>query len=172
MRIVSIFGQNLYAFHYSGEIDNEYDKLIEQWTSPKYLLDFAKTNGILNIPKFIEQRLEDAEQIIDIIEEIGNNSLKLETFFRTLNDNETGFTILSLQKGKTYQKYRKNSLRVYAIRIDDNCFVITGGAIKMSDKMKDHNDTLEELKKLNKAKDYFAANDVHDIDSFSELINE
>ena len=61
---------------------------------------------------------------------------------------------------------------MYAIRIDNNCFVITGGAIKMSQKMQDHKDTQEELKKLNKAKDYLADNDVHDIDSFTELINE
>jgi hypothetical protein len=172
MKIVSIFALRLFALHYSCEEDDEYNRLIEQWTSPKYLIDFANANGLINTPKFVEERIEDAEQIIDIIDEIENSGLKLETYFRALNDNEIGYTILSLQKGKTYHLKRKNNLRLYAIKIDDDCFIITGGAIKMSQKMQDHNDTLVELKKLNKAKDYFVANDVHDIDSFTELINE
>lgn len=172
MEIVSIFAPRLFAFHYSGETDNEYDKLIEQWTSPKYLTDFAKANDIFDIQKFVEERIEDAEQIIDIIDEIENSGLKLETFFRALNDNEIAYTVLSLQKGKTYHRKRKNSLRLYAIKIDNNCFVITGGAIKMSQKMQDHKDTEEELKKLNHAKNYLTANGVQDADSFTELINE
>ena len=109
MKIVSIFVHHLFAFHYSGEADNEYDRLIEQWTSPKYLTDFAKANGIFDLQNFVEERIEDAEQIIDIIDEIENSGLKLEAFFIALNDNETGYTILSLQKGKTYHRKKKTA---------------------------------------------------------------
>ncbi|NLA24310.1 MAG: hypothetical protein GX879_05015, partial [Bacteroidales bacterium] len=66
----------------------------------------------------------------------------------------------------------ENQLRYYAIKIDDNCFLITGGAIKMSQKMQEHPDTNNELKKLNKAKEYFKEIGVFDAESFYELLNE
>ena len=75
-----------------------------------------------------------------------------------------------MQKGKI-EEY-KNTLRIYAIKIDENCFLITGGAIKMSQKMQDHPDSNNELSKINKAKEYLKDNDVVDEDSFYEFIKE
>lgn len=73
--------------------------------------------------------------------------------------------MLSLQKGKI----KRNQLRLYAIKIDDDCFVITGGAIKMSQKMDEHEDTALELVKLNNARIYLNSKDVFNQDSFFEL---
>ena len=56
--------------------------------------------------------------------------------------------------------------------LDENCFVITGGAIKMSQKMQDHPDTNNELEKLMEARRYLKSNDVFDDDSFFELLTE
>ena len=61
---------------------------------------------------------------------------------------------------------------MYAIKIDANCFVITGGAIKMSQAMQDHPDSNNELAKIKAAKEYLQENSIFDIDSFYELINE
>lgn len=69
-------------------------------------------------------------------------------------------------------KIKKNRLRFYAIKLDANCFVITGGAIKMSQKMQDHPDTNNELIKLKKARAYLNINGVFDEDSFYELLIE
>jgi len=59
-----------------------------------------------------------------------------------------------------------------ALKIDDDCYLITGGAIKMSQKMGDHPDTAKELVKLQNARSYLNQNDVFDQDSFLELINQ
>ena len=168
MKIDAIFALTLFAFHYSGEVDNEYDRLMDNWTDVSYLRKYAKDNAIENINQFVKDRLNDAEQIQDVLEEITTNNQPLEFYFRTLFDTESGIKILSLQKGKI----ENNGIRVYAIKIDANCFVITGGAIKMSQAMQDHPDSNNELAKIKAAKEYLQENSIFDIDSFYELINE
>lgn len=168
MKIVPIFADKLFAFHYENEVDNEYDRLMELWTDVKCLKEFAISNNIANQILFIKSILNDAEQIQDLLEEIVSHEDHFEYYFRPLHDTEIGFRILSLQKGKI----KKNQLRLYAIRIDENCFVITGGAIKMSQKMQDHPETNNELEKLNSARSFLKDNEVLDSDSFYELLNE
>lgn len=50
--------------------------------------------------------------------------------------------------------------------------MITGGAIKMSQKNDDHPDTKNEMKKINRVKQFLQAHDVFDEDSFYELLIE
>lgn len=168
MIIFNIFAEQLFAFQYQGEDDNEYDRLMELWTDVYYLREYAKSNKIQNIDQFVKNRLKDAEQIQDLLEEITTNKEPLEYYFRPLFDSENGIKILSLQKGKI----QKNGIRLYAIKIDDNCFVITGGAIKMSQTMQGHPDSNQELIKIQQAKTFLQDNDVFDKDSFYEFINE
>lgn len=165
MKIDCIFAEQLYAFRYEGEEDHEFNRLMELWTDVSYLRECAIKNKVTDIDVFVNQILKDAEEIDDFINELAKNNEPYTFYFQPLQDSEFG-KILARQKGKK----RKNNLRIYAIKIDDNCFVITGGAIKMSQKMQDHPDTAEELKKLNWAKDYLSDNGVFDSDSFFELI--
>jgi hypothetical protein len=168
MKIDAIFAPSLFAFHYSGEVDNEYDRLMDHWTDVSYLRKYAKDNAVANINQFVKDRLKDAEQIQDVLEEITINNQPLEFYFRTLFDTEAGIKTLSLQKGKII----KNGIRIYAIKIDTNCFVITGGAIKMTQTMQDHPDSNNELTKIKTAKEYLQQHSIFDTDSFYELINE
>lgn len=172
MRIVSIFADKLFSFHYEDQEENEYDRLIERWTDVNYLFEFGKMNvENYNINRYVKSRLEDAEQIINLIEDISNDSnAKLEMFFRPLSNSEYTSKTLSLQKGKTSHWYRKNDLRFYAIKIDENCFVITGGAIKLSQVMQENEYTQAELVKLKRCRAYLKENGVYDNESFFELI--
>ena len=63
-------------------------------------------------------------------------------------------------------------LRVYAIRLEKNVFVITGGAIKLTHTMQDRLHTQEELNKLNQCRQYLLDNGVFDSDSFISMIEE
>jgi len=167
MKIVPIFAKKLFAFHYDDEVFNEYERLMNLWTDIEYLRNFAIENNVKEKKTFIENVKENAEYIQDIMEDISMDKGRLEHFFRQLNDLETGERELSLQKGKLSQC----ELRLYAVKIDNNLFVITGGAIKLKHiiKMDDHPDTFKEKKKLHKARDYFRENGVFDEDSFYEL---
>ena len=70
------------------------------------------------------------------------------------------------------QKGRKNYLRIYALRIDKNCFVITGGAIKFTHLMQDRKHTQLELNKIEMCRNYLKENGIIDADSFYEFLNQ
>lgn len=167
MKIVRIFTDQLFAFHYSGELDNEFTRLMELWTDVSFLIQFAKKNNILNVESFVQAVLEDAEQIQDFLENLYQNKEPYGWYFEPLQESEKSKS-LAFQKGKV----KRNILRYYALKLGDNCFVITGGAIKISQKMQDHPDTNEELIKLKKARLFLKQNGVFDEDSFFELIIE
>jgi hypothetical protein len=166
MKIVAIFAEKLYAFQYDGEVENEYARLLDLWRDVVYLREYAKQNNITNVREFINQIREDVEYIRELFAKITKNCLPFEDFFMPLDNLQTRTKVLSLQKGKRYK------LRIYAIKIDENLFVITGGAIKLVFKMSEHYDTKNEKIKLEFAKNYFQQNSVFDNDSFYELINE
>lgn len=164
MKIVAIFAGKLYTCQYDGV--SEYTRLTDSWTDISHLRKFAKENNISNIKRFTEEIIEATEYIQDKLAYIDKSNIPLESFFMPLDNLETRKKVLSLQKGKRY------SLRIYAIKIDENLFVITGGAIKLVFKMKDHADTRREKEKLESAQAYFRLKGVFDNDSFYELINE
>jgi hypothetical protein len=167
MKIVPIFADKLFAFHYKGEAVNEFDRLMDLWTDIAFLIDYLKENNITNVKKIVKDILQDAEQIQDFLDNISQNKEPYGFYFEPLQNSERN-KLLAFQKGKI----KENILRYYAIKLDENCFVITGGAIKMSQKMQEHPDTTNELKKLEKARAYLKQNGVFDEDSFFELLIE
>jgi len=167
MKIVRIFANQLFAFKYENEADNEYDRLMELWTDVTFLRSYAKMNNIDDVSSFINEILQDAEQIQDFLENLNQDKQPYGFYFEPIQDTERN-RLLSFQKGKI----KKNRLRYYAIKLDANCFVITGGAIKMSQTMKEHPDTANELIKLKRARAYLNENGVFDDDSFYELLIE
>ncbi|MDP1814106.1 MAG: hypothetical protein Q8K92_06620 [Leadbetterella sp.] len=176
MRIETIFAQQLFAFVLPDgeEVSplNELDRLLELWTDTEYLFQFAKDNltGI-NIAKYVRERQEDVEQIQDIIEKISKDeTLKFETFFQPLHNEEYQVKSLSLQKAKTKHGHRRNELRLYAIKIDENCFVITGGAIKLTQAVQEHPLTAVEFEKLKICRQFLKDNGVFDDNSLYEFI--
>lgn len=176
-KIVPIFADTLFAFRYDGEDDNEYDRLMELWTDTNYLREFAIDNSFYlkefiakdessRYKKFIKKVLDEAREIQDILDEIETKGERLEMYFSRLHDSELGVRVLSLQKGKI----QRGILRIYAVKIDENCFIITGGAIKLWQKMSDHYTTLNERNKLAKAKALLESLGATDKDSFFELL--
>lgn len=174
MKIVDIFALKLFAFHYENEVDNEYDRLLDLWNDAAYIYEFLKENKrdiplyrtIAQVAEFIiEDAIELDEALIEITESDDKN---LSHFFKQLHNQEYQAKVLSLQKG------RRHCLRLYAIKIDEDTFVITGGAIKLplQHLMEDRVHTQEELKKLKKAQAYLKEKGIFDEDSFFEFLNE
>jgi hypothetical protein len=171
MKIVSIFAGKLFAFHYDGETENELNRILALWNDLNYIVQFLNNNqqdtGPDSIENLAEQISYDATCIDDLLLSIAkSNTLNFESFFKPLRNSEYQLTALSLQKG------RKNYLRIYALKIDENCFVITGGAIKLTHLMEDREHTQRELQKLENAKQYLKNNGVFDSDSFYEFLLE
>lgn len=172
MKIVRIFADQLFAFHFNGEKMNELRRLLTLWNDTTYLYKFVTENKSdvskdVTIGSLVFQLNKNANEIDDTLNEISSDPERsLEEFFKPLDNQEIYIVKLSKQKG------RKNYLRLFAIKIDTNCFVITGGAIKFHHLNKDRPHTQKEMQKIDSCRNYLIDNNVFDTDSFYEFLNE
>jgi hypothetical protein len=167
MKIACIFESQLYSFHYDEYNEIEYERNLNQWSNTEYLYEFAKENNIQDIISFVDEISDNLEELQDLINDIAESDGQFKRLFIPLKHSETNKTI-SLRKGKI----NHNRLRLYAIKLIDELFIITGGAIKMSQRMLDHPGTAKEHSKLSAARQYLDINDIHNEDAFFELIAE
>lgn len=65
---------------------------------------------------------------------------------------------MELHKTKATGGFINSWLRIYAIRIDTNTYVITGGGIKLTKTMNDREHLINELEKLTKVKEWLEEN--------------
>lgn len=168
MKIVTIFAHHLYAFSFKNKTD-ELSRLYDFWTNQKLLRDyFEKNNSVLefeniDIEEAISETIENAELLFELLSEHKND---LDGLFEALSTKENDSKFLHKQKS------RRKWLRLYAIKIESNYYVITGGAIKQSQTMQQHPDTNEESKKLESCRNYLIDNNVFDADSFNDFFYE
>lgn len=146
-----------------GSIKSEYEKVFDKWNDIRYIRKFCLKNlHHLQSGFYGNISLEDAinsirQEVYDISKTIllTNN---FDHLFQPLNDNEFSQKDHSFSKVK---RSKKAKLRLYAIRLCQNTFVITGGAIKVVHKMKDHEDTMIEKKKLDKVRDWLKEQEIY-----------
>ncbi len=166
MEIITIFAPNLYAVQYNGEEYDELERLFDLWTDPEYLSNFFNEHKEnleyfkVNVEEAIIKTLEEAEELEDMIVN------KISPTFIPLNDTDFGLYELTKHKAKI------SWLRIYAIHIEDNVFLITGGAIKLTRAMQDNPITNKELTKLTQCRDFLKENNVFDSASFYQLLTE
>ena len=173
MKIVDIFAEvfpgHLYAVILDKDLENEFDRNLENWTSVEYLRNYASVNKITDQLGFINGITNEVGEIDDAMLRVINRDVELNYFFRPLSNSEFLDKVLSLQKGKFgLQKF----LRVYAIRIESNCFLITGGAIKLKRTMQEHPETMKELNKLHQVKSFLVDEGILDSDAINEYVFE
>lgn len=172
MKIVNIFAYRLLAFKFSDQKQNELERLLNLWNDVNYLFNFVNENkndipATHNIGEIVMDLLESAKEIDRRILVFCNNpKKKLDDFFIPLNNHEYKIGRLSRQKGK------QNYLRIFAIRIDCDCFIITGGTIKFHHLNREREHTQKEMLKLERCRNYLNDRNVFDADSFYELLIE
>lgn len=173
MKIIPIFGENLTAIKYESNDLDELERVFDLWNDAEYLETFFNANQAdlayynLTIEEAIDHTIKEAHLLSEkLIDAVQNNPSTLETLFKNLDDNETRIILLAKQKA------RRRWLRLYAIKIDTNVYLITGGAIKLTKRNQDRPHTSEELNKLERCKQFLQENGVHDSDSFKEMLNE
>lgn len=153
--------ESLYAMKYDGFQDDEFTRLFMLWTKDKiYLETFFEEHidklsndfwhGISTeeaIKSTVSQARSLGRKLLEIAERGRTNRYEtLSTLFKPLHDKTTKIEDFEANKAKS--ELNENWLRIYAIRIDANLFVITGGAIKLSRTMNEETYLLEELKKM------------------------
>ena len=97
----------------------------------------------------------------------------MDELFKPLASSDLTIRELTREKARNWERIGHASwLRIYAIRLEKNVFVITGGAIKLTRAMQDRPHTKKELDKLNRCRQYLLSNGVFDSESFISLTEE
>lgn len=178
MKIVSIFVPYLFAFQLPGEEENELKKVFSKWNNPKEITRFLNEHendwrklGFESLSQLRNELEANTEKFETILNEHSNEeNPKLDQLFAPLNNSEYRSILLSKRKGKSSK--RENYLRIYALKIDTNCYVITGGAIKFTHLMEERPHTQNELDKLELCRDFLNSKGIVDEDSFFDFLIE
>lgn len=158
MKIVRIIPEidTLLSVHNENKADNEFELLFQKWSDVQYLRNFFKENksdlGIVTVNEAIKKTLNDSETLEDLLIDVAEGKEKLQTLFKPLSNNE--YKLKPYQESKVYGTVWKSWLRVYAIRIDSDLYVVTGGAIKLTRYMEERKHTKDQLTRITRARDY------------------
>jgi len=169
----------LWAVRYDGEEDNALYTLFDQWNDVMWLRSFFKKNWqdltsyfkITDINQAIEDTIEDSDRLQGIIMDISPDA-NLEELFHPLENFRTSDILLGKEKARLKRVERHTSwLRIYAIKLSEGIYVITGGAIKLTLKMEEREHTKQELVKMEKVRSFLLNENIIDNDSFVEYMN-
>ena len=171
MKIIPIFVSGntpvkVYSIHYEDQSLCEFDKLFEDWNNPSFLDNFFLENtsdlqegyyGPMNIQEAIYRTIEEANEFENILLETDGHITHFEDLFKPLDNYEYRIRDYLKTKGRV----RKGWLRIYAIKIAPACYIITGGAIKLTLEMRAPHLALE-LRKLEKVKSFLRDGNILD----------
>ena len=113
----------------------------------------------------------DGEEQDILSKTIGNwmDPSYLDYLFRPLENQRIHEMLLSREKAKGKRSSTHNSwLRIYAIKLDEGTYLVTGGAIKLTHLMAEREHTLNELRKMEMVRNYLLDNGVRDADGIKE----
>jgi hypothetical protein len=162
MEIVRIFDREDYllAVRYKDETYDEFSRLFEEWADIAYLEEFFTANEAdlkrsfwkgISIEEAILKTINEASELNQHFLELSKleNEDRIEflrKWFRPLS--KLPDRIFYLEKKKMYGLKRKGWLRIYALKVGEDMYLITGGAIKLTDNMEERNHTRKELQKI------------------------
>ncbi|PWD99595.1 hypothetical protein [Marinilabilia rubra] len=179
MKIVPIFGKNFKAIQYTGEKKDEFHRVFSVWNDPEYLDSFFEKNkmhlsgefwGNMDVETAITKTLfyveEFERQFEDLNSKYSRNELvrELDDFFIPLHKIKESGEIISQHKAFF------NWLRLYALKLDGDVFIVTGGAIKLTKAMQDSKHTNMELRKIKSCRDYLITQGIITADTIVEEV--
>lgn len=162
--------QKLWSVVYEGESVDALTNTLSEWMDPGYLFSFFSENlsdlgaffHITNVDQAIYDTLSDAASLTCLIMDI-SPSANLDELFRPLENSRMKEMILSKEKAKGNRVSGHPSwLRIYAIKLEKNIYLITGGAIKLTHYMCERQHTLNELTKMESVRNYLIEKGIFD----------
>lgn len=159
----------LWSIQLNGKQQNEFEQFFDSSNDVEWLHYFFQENeadlnngffGNMTIGDAILRTLDEVEEMEDTLYDYteqgfsGKNG-NLQHLFKPLNNFE--YAVIVHQKSKA--RIRRGWLRLYAIRLSENCFIITGGAIKLSPDMK-RKHLQYELRKIEQTKAFLLDNGI------------
>lgn len=176
MKIVSIFADQLTSFRYGTDQPDEFSRLFSQWQDPEFLYEFFTDHiedlqsgffGAVSLQTAIRQTRDEARRLeAKLLKLASGKTENLDSIFEPLKLEEP----IQLTRSKARGDKPKSWLRLYAIKLQSNVYVVTGGAIKLTRSMQDREHTRIELGKFGMCKAFLHEQGISDIDGLSELI--
>lgn len=171
---------SLWAVRYAGEEDNSLRMVFNQWNDPEWLWDFFTENmadlesyfKVTDLDQAIYDTMDDSEKLECLILDISPDA-NLDKLFRPLENSRTAEMKLGKEKARLRERAEHPSwLRLYAIKLEPGCYLITGGAIKLTRTMQEREHTLKELQKMEQVRNLLIEQGVMDADGFEDYANE
>lgn len=181
MKFDKILDNNtLWSVRYDGAKDNALQELFEQWSNPEWLVDFFLVNmsdlksyfKITDINQAIYDTIDDSQRLQCLILDISPDA-DLDQLFRPLENSRTSEMLLGKEKARIQNRPSHASwLRIYAIKLEPGCYIITGGAIKLTRTMQEREHTLAQLKKMESVRQFLLDGGAIDADGFEDFLSE
>ena len=97
----------------------------------------------------------------------------LDAIFRPLENSRTKDVLLGKEKARLRNEVKHASwLRIYALKLANGIYIITGGAIKLTATMQERSHTLAELARMEKVRQFLLDEQIIDDESFIDYMNE
>ncbi|MGM9699884.1 MAG: hypothetical protein ACI3YX_00475 [Prevotella sp.] len=170
----------LWAVRYDGAKDNALYTLFEQWSDPQWLVAFFLANisdltayfKITDINQVIYDTIDDSHRMQCLILDVSPDA-DLDKLFRPLENSRIGEMMLGKEKAKIKNRPQHASwLRIYAIKLEPGCYIVTGGAIKLTRTMQEREHTLAELNKMEMVRNFLLEGGAIDTDGFIDFLAE
>lgn len=170
----------LWAVRYDGEVDNALYITFDRWNDVNWLRTFFKNNledltsyfKITDVNQAIYDTLDDAERLQCLIMDISPEA-NLDELFRHLEPSRMKEMVLGKEKAKVNNRRQHASwLRIYAIKLSDGIYIITGGAVKLTPTMQERQHTLDELVKMEKVRNFLLSENIVDSEGFVDYFSE
>ncbi len=180
MKINRIFG-GIWSVTLDGQKKDEFSRAFTNWQDVEYLEAFFEDNlsdlmhgyyRFGSVEEAVWATLQEARAMESRLLTLCQNArlgIKpgLEALFVPLNNHE--FRERRLGRRKAKGPARRSWLRIYAIKIDEDCYVVAGSAIKLSHRMEERVHTRLQLKQIDRVRAYLVQEGIEDFDGFLEL---
>ncbi len=169
----------LWAVKYDGDEEDCFDALFNKWYDMDWLKGFFKNNlddlstyfRITDVYQAIMETIEDASRLECLMLDITPEA-NLDLLFNHLENSRFAEMYLGKEKAKGIGSRHPSWLRIYAIKLDQGIYLVTGGAIKLTATMSERKHTLAELAKLESVRNYLIDNGVFDSEGFNEYYGQ
>lgn len=168
MEIVEIVEGALYAIRWPNEETHSLNQMAERLTDADWLYDYFQENknklsffGGITIKKAVQKTYKEANEIIqelwDLASLVYDENEDLNTLFEPLHK------VSAYQHQRYHTDFKAKGakapwVRIYAVKCDDNLYVITGWGIKLVRTMQEDKWLKKELDKLEHATNYLKEN--------------
>lgn len=176
MEIIAIFHPYIYSIKYDEQDENEFDRLFTEWNDVERITEFLEQNRDYlktDVWKKVSEPEAAARQILD--EAAALEQLFEELVKHTENKEKPNFDShfqylegkykyeLEYPPMKSYGNKSPSLLRLYAIKMNNNTYLITGGGIKLADTIQNSPDLKNHvLQNINYVKSWLKANGIID----------